>query len=177
MQQVALLALLALVLISLVLYLRYQSWTLALIILGTMPMALLGSILALWWVNLPLSVATMVGFVTLTGIAARNGILKVSHYVNLCAHEGEQFSKSMIIRGSNERLTPVLMTSLVTAFALIPLLLAADAPGKEILYPVAVVIFSGLLCSTLLDTLLTPLLYWRYGKAASAKLIQSGSEV
>jgi hypothetical protein len=109
----------------------------------------------------------MVGFITLTGIAVRNGILKVSHYINLCKFEGEQFGQSMVVRGSLERLTPVLMTALVAAFALTPLLLSADAAGKEILHPVAVVIFGGLVSSTLLDTLLTPLMYLAFGRTAT----------
>ncbi|WP_233078471.1 efflux RND transporter permease subunit [Rheinheimera soli] len=176
MQLVAALALLSFVLIALVLYMRYQSMVLAAIILSTMPMALLGSVLAMWLTGLSLSVASVVGFITLTGIAARNGILKISHYVNLCRHEGEVFGQSMIMRGSLERLTPVLMTSLVTAFALVPLLLSADQPGKEILHPVAVVIFTGLLTSTLLDTMLTPLLYWLYGKAATERLVNMSAE-
>ncbi|RZL41438.1 MAG: hypothetical protein EOP72_08610, partial [Variovorax sp.] len=103
-------------------------------------------------------------------VATRNGILKISHYINLCRLEGERFTQSMIVRGSLERLTPVLMTALVAAFALTPLLLAADAPGKEILHPVAVVIFGGLISSTLLDTLLTPLLFWRFGRQAAERL-------
>lgn len=176
MQLVALLALLSFVLIALVLYMRYQSAVLAAIILSTMPMALLGSVVAMWLTGLSLSVASVVGFITLTGIAARNGILKISHYVNLCRDEGEVFSQSMILRGSLERLTPVLMTSLVTAFALVPLLLSADQPGKEILHPVAVVIFAGLLTSTLLDTMLTPLLYWRYGKDATIRLLKTSTQ-
>jgi HME family heavy-metal exporter len=112
----------------------------------------------------------MVGFITLAGIATRNGILKVSHYINLCKFESERFSQAMIVRGSLERLTPVLMTALVAAFALTPLLLAADAPGKEILHPVAVVIFGGLVSSTLLDTLLTPVLVWLFGEKATKRL-------
>ena len=113
----------------------------------------------------------MVGFITLTGIATRNGILKISHYINLCKFEGERFGQAMIVRGSLERLTPVLMTALVAAFALTPLLLAADAPGKEILHPVAVVIFGGLVSSTLLDTLLTPLLFWLFGEKPLHRLL------
>jgi HME family heavy-metal exporter len=112
----------------------------------------------------------MVGFITLAGIATRNGILKISHYINLCKFEGEHFSQAMIVRGSLERLTPVLMTALVAAFALTPLLLAADAPGKEILHPVAVVIFGGLVSSTLLDTLLTPVLFRLFGETATKRL-------
>jgi HME family heavy-metal exporter len=112
-----------------------------------------------------------VGFITLTGIATRNGILKISHYINLCAFEGEKFGQHLIVRGSLERLTPVLMTALVAAFALVPLLLSADAPGKEILHPVAVVIFGGLVSSTLLDTLLTPLMFWLWGQAPLERLL------
>ncbi|WP_338848870.1 efflux RND transporter permease subunit [Massilia sp. W12] len=163
MRLIALLALLSLLLIFLVLYTRYRSAMLAAVIMGNIPLAMVGGIIALWLSGQPLSVASLVGFVTLSGIATRNGILKISHYINLCKFEGEQFSQAMIVRGSLERLTPVLMTALVAAFALTPLLLAADAPGKEILHPVAVVIFGGLISSTLLDSLLTPLMFWKVG--------------
>ncbi|MBE2242814.1 MAG: efflux RND transporter permease subunit [Burkholderiaceae bacterium] len=168
---IALLALVSLALIFLVLYSRYRSSTLALIIMGNIPLALVGSVAALWISGQPLSVAALVGFVTLAGIATRNGILKISHYINLCAFEGERFGQPMIVRGSLERLTPVLMTALVAAFALVPLLLAADAPGKEVLHPVAVVIFGGLVSSTLLDSLLTPLMFWRWGEKPLARLL------
>ena len=165
------LSLLSLTLMFLVLYSRYQSGTLALVIMANIPFALVGSVVAMWVADLPLSVATLVGFITLTGIATRNGILKISHYINLCRLEGETFGQAMIVRGSLERLTPVLMTALVAAFALLPLLMSADAPGKEILHPVAVVIFGGLISSTLLDTVLTPLLYARFGRQATADLV------
>jgi HME family heavy-metal exporter len=126
----------------------------------------------MWLAGLTLSVASMVGFITLAGIASRNGILKVSHYINLCRLEDERFGEAMVIRGSLERLTPVLMTALVAALALTPLLLSADAPGKEILHPVAVVIFGGLVSSTLLDTLLTPVMYLKFGRKATDRLLQ-----
>ncbi len=134
---IGLLSLVSLAMIFLVLYSRYKSTTLALMIMSNIPLALVGSVVALWLSGQPLSVAALVGFITLAGISTRNGILKISHYINLCAFEGEVFGKKLIIRGSLERLTPVLMTALVAAFALVPLLLAADAPGKEILHPVA----------------------------------------
>jgi HME family heavy-metal exporter len=168
---ISLLATISLTMIFMVLYSRYRSAVLTLIIMGNIPLALVGSVIALWISGQPLSVAALVGFITLTGIATRNGILKISHYINLCAFEGETFGQHMIVRGSLERLTPVLMTALVAAFALLPLLLSADAPGKEVLHPVAVVIFGGLISSTLLDSLLTPLMFWLWGKPALQRLL------
>ncbi|MBP6777060.1 MAG: efflux RND transporter permease subunit [Piscinibacter sp.] len=170
-RRIALLASLSAALVFLVLYSRYRSAVLALIVMGNIPLALVGSVVGLWLAGQPLSVAALVGFVTLAGIATRNGILKISHYVNLCAFEGERFSDTMIVRGSLERLTPVLMTALVAAFALVPLLMSADAPGKEVLHPVAVVIFGGLVSSTLLDTLLTPLMFRLWGEKPMLRLI------
>ncbi len=167
------LALGSLTLIFLVLYSRYRSSTLALVIMGNIPFALVGSVIAMWIAGVALSVASMVGFITLAGIATRNGILKVSHYVNLCKFEGETFGWPMIVRGSLERLTPVVMTALVAACALLPLLLAADTPGKEILHPVAVVIFGGLISSTILDSLLTPLIFWLVGRRPLEALVAS----
>ncbi|MCB1931398.1 MAG: efflux RND transporter permease subunit [Candidatus Accumulibacter sp.] len=168
---ISLLATISLTMIFMVLYSRYRSAALTLIIMGNIPLALVGSVIALWISGQPLSVAALVGFITLTGIATRNGILKISHYINLCAFEGETFGQHMIVRGSLERLTPVLMTALVAAFALLPLLLSADAPGKEVLHPVAVVIFGGLISSTLLDSLLTPLMFWLWGRPALERLL------
>ncbi|WP_027867189.1 efflux RND transporter permease subunit [Massilia alkalitolerans] len=174
---IAVLALASLAMIFLVLYSRYRSGALALIIMGNIPFALVGSVIAMWIAGVSLSVASMVGFITLAGIATRNGILKISHYINLCKFEGEIFGWPMIVRGSIERLTPVLMTALVAAFALTPLLLAADAPGKEILHPVAVVIFGGLISSTLLDSLLTPLIFWKLGRRPLERLLaEEGGE-
>ncbi len=166
------LSVISLLMVFLVLYSRYQSAVLAAIIMANIPLALIGSVAAMWIADVSLSVASMVGFITLAGIATRNGILKVSHYINLCRFENESFSQAMVIRGSLERLTPVLMTALVAAFALTPLLLAAAAPGKEILHPVAVVIFGGLISSTLLDSLLTPVMYWLLGERATRRLVE-----
>ena len=173
---IAVLAAVSLTMIFLVLYSRYRSAVLAAIIMGNVPLALVGSVVALWISGQSMSVAALVGFITLTGISTRNGILKISHYINLCAFEGEVFGKKMIVRGSLERLTPVLMTALVAAFALTPLLLSADAPGKEILHPVAVVIFGGLISSTLLDTVLTPVMFWLFGEKPLNRLIAEKSQ-
>jgi Cu/Ag efflux pump CusA len=113
----------------------------------------------------------MVGFITLTGIATRNGILKISHYINLAIDERVPFGPELVIRGSLERLTPVLMTALSAGVALVPLLIDAHAPGKEILHPVAVTIFGGLISATALDTVLTPILFLRFGRKALDRLV------
>ncbi|MFZ5548693.1 MAG: efflux RND transporter permease subunit [Pseudomonadota bacterium] len=168
---VGLLSLVSLTLMFIVLYSRYQSTRLSLLIMANIPLALVGAVLGLWWSGQPLSVAALVGFITLAGISVRNGILKVSHYINLMRLEGEAFDQRMIVRGSLERLAPVLMTALVTAFALAPLLFEAEQPGTEVLHPVAVVIFSGLLSSTLLDTFLTPVMFWLFGRADAERLM------
>ena len=171
------LSLVSLASIFVVLYSRYRSAVLALIIMGNVPLALIGSVTALWIAGQPLSVASMIGFITLTGITARNGILKISHYINLALHEGEQFGQPLIIRGSLERLTPVLMTALSAGMALIPLLYGADAPGKEILHPVAVTIFGGLISATLLDAVLTPVLFLTLGKRPLQRLVENRAPV
>lgn len=172
---VGLLSIVSLALMFAVLYSRYQSTRLSLIIMGNIPLALVGSVAGLWLSGQPLSVAALIGFVTLAGISVRNGILKVSHYINLMRFEQENFTREMILRGSLERLSPVLMTALVTAFALAPLLFEANHPGTEILNPVAVVIFGGLMSSTLLDTYLTPVLFWKFGKKDAEQLVENGA--
>jgi HME family heavy-metal exporter len=164
---------LSLTLIFAILYSRYRSAVLALIIMGNVPLALIGSVAALWLVGQPLSVASMIGFITLTGISARNGILKISHYINLALHDGMPFGRELVVRGSLERLTPVLMTALSAGVALVPLLIGADAPGKEILHPVAVTIFGGLISATLLDTFLTPVLFLRFGRKPLQHLLDT----
>ena len=168
---VGLLSIVSLVLMFVVLYSRYKSATLSALIMVNIPLALVGAVIGLWLSGQPLSIAALIGFITLAGISVRNGILKVSHYINLMRIEGEEFDHKMILRGSLERLSPVLMTALVTAFALAPLLFEAERPGTEILHPVAVVIFSGLVSSTLLDTYLTPVLFWMFGRKHTEKLM------
>ncbi len=170
---IGLLSIVSLTLMFVVLYTRYQSAVLSALIMVNIPLALVGAVIGLWLSGQPLSVAAMVGFVTLAGISVRNGILKVSHYINLMRLEGENFDQKMIVRGSLERLSPVLMTALVTAFALAPLLFEAERPGTEVLHPVAVVIFSGLISSTLLDTFLTPAMFWLFGRKPAEKLMDA----
>jgi HME family heavy-metal exporter len=167
------LALLSLGMIFAILYSRYRSAALALIIMGNVPLALIGAVVALWIAGQPLSVASMIGFITLAGIAARNGILKISHYINLAIYEGLPFGRDLIVRGSLDRLTPVLMTALSAGFALLPLLIDPGSPGKEILHPVAVTIFGGLVSATALDAVLTPLLFRRFGEKPLRRLLDA----
>jgi HME family heavy-metal exporter len=167
---IALLSVVSLALIFLVLWSRYRSGALALIIMGNVPLALVGSVVALGLAGLDLSIAAMVGFITLAGITARNGILKVSHTLNLVLREGQPFDRATIRRACLERMTPVLMTAVSAAIALLPLMIGGDQPGKEILHPVAVTIFGGLITATLLDAVVTPVLIERYGAAALARL-------
>ena len=143
-------------------------------------MAIIGSLVVLFFTEKLFSVASMVGMVTLCGIASRNGIMMISHYLHLMKYEGETFSKHMVIRGSQERLVPVLMTALTAALALIPLVLSKGQPGKEILYPVALVIVGGLFSSTLLDIVVTPTVFFNYGKKSaedSLKLEEKQHEI
>jgi HME family heavy-metal exporter len=167
------LSLLSLLTIFAVLYGRYRSAVLALIVMASVPLALIGSVAALWLAGQPLSVASMIGFITLTGIASRNGILKISHYINLALHNQMPFGRELVVRGSLERMTPVLMTAFSAGFALLPLMVDATAPGKEVLHPVAITIFGGLVSATLLDAFLTPILFLRFGEKPLARLLES----
>ena len=159
--------------IFLVLYSHFKSARIVLQIMLNVPLALIGSVVAVLLTGGTFSVATLVGFITLTGIASRNGIMMISHYIHLIEQEGETFSEHMIIRGSLERLVPVLMTALVAALALIPLTLDPQAAGKEILYPVATVILGGLISSTLLDIIVTPVVFHQFGKRALAMYVRN----
>lgn len=172
---IAILMVFALLGIFLVLFAHFRSWRIVVQVMLNIPLALVGSVVAVWLTGGTFSVATLVGFITLTGIASRNGIMMISHYLHLMEHEGEQFSKQLIIRGSLERLVPVLMTALVAALALIPLTLDAQAAGKEILYPVATVILGGLLSSTLLDMIVTPTVFWAWGQPAVEEYFDKNS--
>ncbi len=163
-----------------------DSWRAAMQVLVNIPLAAFGSVVTLLIVNRPdwatlaaapwwdwprvwvgatsLSVAHWVGFITLIGVVSRNGIMMISHYIHLMQHEGESFSEQMIVRGSLERLAPVMMTAMTSFIGLLPLLFGAGQTGKEILYPLALVVFGGMLTSTILDQVVTPALFFKFGR-------------
>jgi Cu/Ag efflux pump CusA len=155
---------LVLVAVTVLLFSYFRSLSLALQVMLNIPLALMGGLALTWWLVGNISIATIVGFIAVGGVAARNGIMMISHYLHLMQHEGEGFTRAMIVRGTLERLVPVLMTALSAGIALIPLLLAANEAGKEILHPVAVVIAGGLVSSTLLDLMVTPAVFFLFGK-------------
>ena len=162
----------------LVLYAMFRSVNLSLQVMVALPMAFIGSVAALWITGQTLTVAAMVGFISLSGIASRNGILLISHYLHLVKYEREAWSRQMVIRAGQQRLAPVLMTALTSGIGLLPLALAAGEPGKEILYPVATVIIGGLISSTLLEFFVRPALFWRFGIGAAKRVLgESGGDV
>jgi Cu/Ag efflux pump CusA len=154
----------ALVGILLILYVDFKSLRLTLLVAATIPFALIGGVAATFLHGGSVSLGSLIGFVTVLGIAARNGIMLVSHYRHLRDVEGEPFGLPLVIRGARERLTPILMTALTTGLALLPLAITGNKPGQEIEYPLALVILGGLVTSTILNLFLLPPLYWLFGK-------------
>ncbi|MFZ5496556.1 MAG: efflux RND transporter permease subunit [Verrucomicrobiota bacterium] len=156
----------------LVLFSHFRSGMIVAQILLNIPLAFIGGLALTYLMVGTVSIATLVGLITLAGIASRNTIMMISHYLHLLEHEGEKFDEHMIVRGSLERLVPVTMTAAVAGLALIPLVLAAGQPGKEILYPVAVVILGGLVSSTILDMAVTPAVFYKFGRRAAEKYLE-----
>jgi CzcA family heavy metal efflux pump len=146
----------------------FGSWRPALLVFLTLPMALVGGVLAAYISGGVISLGSLVGFFTVFGIAARNGILLINHCQHLERDEGEPFGLDLVLRGARERLAPILMTSLATGLALVPLVVLGDRPGHEIEHPLAVVILGGLFTSTLLNLFVTPALYLRLGRSRNA---------
>jgi len=168
---------LALLGMFLLLFTMFRSANLSLQVMIALPAAFIGSVAALYLTGQTLTVAAMVGFVSLCGIATRNGILLINHYLYLVQYEGETWSRAMIVRAGRERVAPVLMTALTSGIGLVPLALAAGEPGKEILYPVATVIIGGLISSTLLEFLVRPALFWTVGRGAAQRVVGGPDEV
>ena len=160
--------------VFLTLYTLFGSANFALQVMAALPTAFVGGVIALVWTEQTLTVAALVGFISLAGIASRNGILLLNHYLHLVKHEGEDWTRRMVVRAGRERLAPVLMTALTSGIGLVPLALAAGEPGKEILYPVATVIIGGLLTSTAAEFVVRPALFWAIGRGAGRRLAAAG---
>ena len=173
-RQLAGLALLALVGIWLILYADFGTARTAGLVFASLPFALVGGVLAVLLTGGTLSLGSLVGFVTVLGIAARNGIMMVSHFRHLEREEGVPFGPELVVRGAVERLVPILMTALVTALALVPLVITGSRPGQEIEHPLAIVILGGLVSSTLLNLLFMPALYLRHGRGTGGSLESEG---
>jgi CzcA family heavy metal efflux pump len=174
-KRIALLSLGVFVVIAFLLCTYFSTPVFAIQVICDIPLALIGGIAFTWIMVNNVSIATLVGFIAVAGIAARNSVMLISHYLHLMKREGELFSKEMIVRGTLERLSPVLMTALSAGIALVPLVLAPDAPGKEILHPVAVVIVGGLITSTLLGLGITPAVFYAFGRKAAEKAVQNNA--
>jgi Cu/Ag efflux pump CusA len=164
-QRLRLLAVVAFAVILGLLYGSFRRWRLAVLSMFTLPMALVGGVLAAWMTSGTMTIGSFVGLFTVLGIAARNGILMISHCQHLEAVEEMTFGPELVIRAARERLAPILMTTLATALALVPLVVMGDVPGHEIEYPMAIVILGGLTTSTLLNLFVVPSLYLRFGRA------------
>lgn len=162
--------------IAFVLYSHFRSRAITAQIMATIPLAFVGGIILLFITDRTVTVASLVGFITLCGVASRNGIMMISHYLHLMKHEGEEFTREMVIRGSQERLVPVMMTACVATLALLPLVFAKGQPGSEVLHPVAAVIVGGLISSTILDVIVTPTLFYRFGRKSAEEYIHQKNE-
>jgi Cu(I)/Ag(I) efflux system membrane protein CusA/SilA len=175
-KRILIFGLIAVAAIALILFMHFRSKMIVFQIMLTIPFAFIGGLVLLFFTDRSITVASLIGFITLCGIASRNGIMMISHYLHLMKYEGEAFTKEMIIRGSLERLVPVLMTATVAALALLPLVFAAGQAGSEILHPVAVVIVGGLISSTLLDVIVTPTIFFNFGQKAANRANEEHSD-
>ena len=164
-----------LLVISFLLYSYFKNFAFVLLVFTIVPISLVGSIFLTGMTLNNISVATLIGFIAVSGIAARNNIMLISHYLHLMRHEGERFTRKMVERGTQERLVPILMTAISAGLALVPLLLATDEPGKEILNPIAVVIVGGLVTSTLLGLGVTPAIFYTFCRKSAETSVQRKS--
>ncbi|MCB1132156.1 MAG: efflux RND transporter permease subunit, partial [Verrucomicrobiae bacterium] len=168
---IAVMSAVILLVVVVLLYSYFRSFAFVALVLTIIPVSLIGAVLSTRFTLDNVSIATLVGFIAVGGIAARNNIMLLSHYLHLMKHEGEGFTERMVIRGTEERLVPILMTALAAGIALIPLVLASEKPGKEILNPIAIVIVGGLVTSTFLGLAVTPALFYRFCRKAATNSI------
>ncbi|MFQ5702232.1 MAG: efflux RND transporter permease subunit, partial [Acidobacteriota bacterium] len=177
MRRIYILSAFALLVVFALLVKALGSWGPALQCMVNLPLAFVGGVIAVYlYGNRTLSVASLIGFLTLTGIVMRNGIMMISHYIHLMKYEGEGFNERMIVRGTLERLSPVMMTAVTTTLGLIPLALGQGETGKEILYPLAIVVIGGLLTSTLISQVLTPAIFFKFSRRFAAACIEQAGE-
>lgn len=176
-RRLALIGIGALIGVFLVLYWYFQETAFAIQVMLAIPAAFIGGMIAIWITGGVVSTASLIGFVSLIGIVSRNGIMLISHYLHLMKEEGQQWGPELVLKGSLERVVPVTMTALTAALALTPLLLSADASGKELLHPLAVVVFGGLMTSTLLEVFIHPGAFYHFGKNAALRRLNAGKPV
>jgi CzcA family heavy metal efflux pump len=173
---IGLLSIVSFALMYLILYNLFHVHRVVLCILMNIPLAMIGAVAMIWFSTKTISIASLMGFITLTGISLRNGIMMINHYIHLMKYEGETFSKEMVVRGSLERLIPVLMTATCAALALLPIALSAGQPGKEILQPMAIVMLAGLVTSTSLNLFYTPAFFWHWCGPIVPRLVRDSLE-
>jgi Cu/Ag efflux pump CusA len=161
------LSLIALIGIFLILYSDFGTFRLASLVFLGLPFALIGGVVSVLSYGGVLSLGSLIGFVTVIGIAARNSIMLISHYNHLQNNEHLPFGIELVVRGAKERLAPIMMTAMTTALALMPIVIGGNRPGQEIEHPMALVILGGLISSALLNLLVMPLLYWKFGNVKS----------
>ena len=166
-ERLALVFIVGIIMIFAVLYHAFRSIPIVFLVMTNIPTVLIGGMIGVWITGGVVNMAHLIGFISLAGIVSRNGIMLIGRAILLVRTEGMTFSPETIVRATLDRVVPVLMTSLVTALALIPLLLSGGNPGKEILHPLAVVIFGGLISSTMISLFLTPALFYRFGRKAT----------
>ena len=166
-RNLALIFVLALIFIFAILYRAFKSVPIVLLIMTNIPTVMIGGMIGIWFTGGSVNTAHLVGFISLAGIVSRNGIMLIGRILTRVKGEKEKCTPETIVKATLDRVVPVLITSLVTSLALIPLLFSGSAPGKELLHPLAVVIFGGLISSTVISLFLTPALFYKFGKKAT----------
>jgi len=175
-RKLVLLTAVALVCIVMVLYRLFGSLNISLQIISTLPLALVGAVIAIVLTGQSRSIPNLIGMISLCGIASRNGILIIDHYFHLVRHEGESLTKEMLVKAGRNRVAPVLMTTLTATFGLLPITFSPDVPGREILYPIATVIVGGLLASSLMEFFVRPALFWTFGRKSAERILRREQE-
>ena len=171
-RKLVLLSIVSLLCILMVLYRMFGSVNMSLQVMSSLPLALVGAVAAIVLTGQARSIPNLIGMISLCGIASRNGILIIDHYFHLVRHEGEAFTKEMLIKAGRNRVAPVLMTTLTAMLGLLPITFSPDTPGREILYPIATVIVGGLITSTLMEFFVRPALFWTFGRKAAERMME-----